>query len=199
MHLNSLSVGSVVYDILQSCDLSRYVNDTIRTKLAEIKIFDEKIGIQTLWQAKPHSPVFEDWEDVFTRHSWSKKGPVYLDRWLKNNLPVSRERLDVSQPIKEENSQMIRDLCTSFKLNDIVIGSEWTAVALRGHLHSLQKLLHQERLLVSELSTIELGFKSGVDVNGRLYLNCEDTLQQWVQVSTKCSQRQTDSVHFCLG
>jgi len=51
---------------------------------------------------------------------------------------------------------------------------------------SLQKLLEQERTVVDELGpelTFVFDYGSGIDLNGYIHLNCEETVQQWAKVS----------------
>lgn len=185
IRLSALSTGSVVHDILESCDLSKHVSASIRAKLEEIRVSDEQGRLGVDLGGEPRLSDIPDWEDAFMRSSARKKGPVFLDKWLKENLPLAKECLESSWPIREQNAALIRELCDDFNIQGIRIDTEWTAVTVRGHLLSLQKLLQQESLLVGNLGTavsIVLGCGSGVDIHGQLHLNCEQTIQQWMQV-----------------
>ena len=191
--LDACSVGSLVYDLLKSCDLSTQVSGTTKTKLAEIKASDEEIRLQKRWAPQPPTVAdpFKDWddyEDYFTRCSGKKSKPVYLDTWLLENLPKAKQYLEASRQTREENVALIRSLCSRFTLGGIIIDSGWTSTTLRGHLQSLQKLLEQERAVIEELGqelTFVLGYSdsSRVELNGHTYLNCEETVHQWAKVN----------------
>lgn len=191
VRLNAYSVGSAIYDLLQSCDLFAHISVSMKARLAEIKTTDEQVR---LWARHiPQSPVvvnsFKDWDnldDLFTRNSKKKVTPVHLDTWLQENLPMAKECLDRSQQTREGNVALVQDLCSRFTLQGIIDSYEWTAATLRGHLQSLQKLLEQERTVVDELGpelTFVFDYGSGIDLNGYIHLNCEETVQQWAKVS----------------
>lgn len=191
--VNACSVGSLVHDLLKSCDLSAQVSVSTKTKLAEIKASDEQIRLRKLWTLQPPrvADPFQDWddyEDYFTRRSENKSKPVYLDSWLLENLPKAKECLEASRQTREDNVALIRNLCSQFALGGIIIDSDWTSATLRGHLQSLQKLLEQEKAGIEELGpelTLVLGYSNGsrVELNGHTYLNCEETVHQWAKVS----------------
>ena len=191
VRLNVCSVGSAIYDLLRSCDLFAHLSVSMRAKLAEIKTSDEQVRH---WARHiPQSPAVVDpfkdldnLEDLFTRYSKKKATPVHLDTWLQENLPIAQEGLDRSQSTREGNVALVQDLCSRFTLQGIVDGYDWTAATLRGHLHSLQKLLEQERAVVEEMGPelmIVFDYCSGVELNGSIHLNCEETIQQWAMVS----------------
>ena len=191
--LNACSVGSLVHDLLKSCDLSAQVSGSTKKKLAEIKASDEQIRLRKLWTPQPPKVAdpFQDWddyEDYLTRRSENKSKPVYLDSWLLENLPKAKEYLEASRQTRDDNVALIRNLCSRFTLGGILIDSDWTSATLRGHLQSLQKLLEQEKAGIEELGpelTLVLGYSNGsrVELNGYTYLNCEDTVHQWAKVS----------------
>ena len=172
-----------MYDILHACDLSEHVGKHVRHKLIDIKVSEEQNRQPATRERLQYSQVYPDWENLFTH--CSKTHPTHLDTWLQESLPRAREHVEASDPIKRGNSTLLQNLCTGFSLRGITCVSDWTAVTLRQHLRSLQTLLRQERLLVRNLGedvTFVLGYRSEVDVQGHVNLNCEDTLQQWIQV-----------------
>ena len=193
--LDSLSVGSAVYDILGSCDFSGYLTEDVRARLVQIKEHDElgrtrtEADIRAATQSAFEERDWEkEWDVVFNSRlrDGGRGAPTYLDKWLAESLSHARECLEASLPIRRENDSTIRGLCSEFNLRSITTETDWMAATLRGHLHNLRKSLQCQRApLMSSLDSavaLVLGYAHGVDVNGRILLNCEETVQQWVQV-----------------
>lgn len=192
--LDSLSVGSAVHDLLGSCDLSGYLTEDVRTKLVEIKERDELERTDSDTRRSSAQSNFEkrdwerEWENVFSRKTREsvRAVPTYLDKWLSESLSRARESLRASLPIRMENHSTIQELCGEFNLRGIATEVDWMAATLRGHLLNLKKSLQCQRSRTSSLDgsavALVLGYAHGVDVNGRILLNCEETVQQWVQV-----------------
>ena len=191
--LDSLSVGSAVSDILGSCDLSSYLTEDVRMKLVEIKEHDKLQRTNSSDQTPTQSTLErrdweKEWDSVFRSKSRDRRGsaPTYLDKWLAENLSHARECLDASRPIRKENESTVQGLCSEFNLRSIAANPDWMAATLRGHLHNLKKSLEcQRKSLTFDLDpgvALVLGYTHGVDASGRIFLNCEETVQQWLQV-----------------
>ncbi len=194
VQLQSLSVGSVVHDLLRSCDLSHQINDSVRAKLTKIKTSDQTNtwgNRDAYWRVS-----YPDWEFAFSKSTTRTRcGPVSLDYWLQQSLSVARKQLSASQPVREENLRSLQAQCARFGLHRIDFDPEWTAETLRGHLNSLWRLLQWEesamvgqsgRGSVLDGAEVVLGGRSEVDVCGRVHLDCEHTVQQWSQVQVLC-------------
>ena len=194
-NLSSRSIGSAIHDLLVSCNLSGHLSDTIKAKLTHIKTLEQLGKSQETRVAgrTGHSSwsQYPDWEFAFARSSSKKQtGCIFLYPWLHKTLPLARKYLNASRSLRDENNGLLQELCGKFGLREIKIDPEWTAVTLKGHLHSLQRLLQQEKALANELAcdggsggvTLVLGYRSCVDLHGHVYLSCEETVQQWSQV-----------------
>ena len=125
------------------------------------------------------------------------KHPECLRNWLKHNLSIARSRLDSSCHLREENESLKERICSRHGLQFIKVNPDWTAATVKGHLLSLEKTLG---VIANGYNTVDAlaegdngddgGLKvvlghsgSFVSIRGEVHLSCEDTVQQWLQVS----------------
>lgn len=195
IHLQSLSIGSVVHDVLRSCDLSDRVSDTVRAKLTQIKTMElSGLSVDVEGEGDDQTSSYPDWEFAFSQSSSEcDHRPVFLDQWLQQNLPLARKRFIASQQLREENDKALSCLCAKFDLQGVEFESEWTAVTVRSYLQAISRLLEREESVMAGQNdgcgsvglsgaTLVLGNRSEVDNCGCVHLGCEDTLQQWSEV-----------------
>ena len=187
-----------MHDILQSCDLFGDVHNPTISKLIRTK-HQESQKHRVLSAYRRHGSQqeqvydFPDFDYAFSERKMSyehnqPKQPENLRSWLRQNLHISKSRLDSSKALREENRSLRESMCSRYGLQDIGVDPDWTAATVKGHLLCLQKAL--ECVDVAGLSKVSgagglrfvLGHRSRVSVEGKVHLSCEDTLQQWVQV-----------------
>ena len=195
--LSAQSVGSAVHDILQSCDLFADISNMTVSKLIRTKHQEsQKLRVLSTYEHhKSHQEPLQDYPDFDYSFSERKTGssemkqeqPQYLDIWLKQKLSLAKSRLNSSRHLREENTSLQKTLCSRYRLQSVRVNPDWTAVTVKGHLLSLEKLLE----LVDTAALMErshdglrfaLGHSSFVSADGEIHLSCEDTLQQWLQV-----------------
>ena len=201
MLLSAQSVGSAVHDILQSCDLFADISNMTVSKLIRTKHQEsQKLRVLSTYEHhKSHQEPLQDYPDFDYSFSERKTGssemkqeqPQYLDIWLKQKLSLAKSRFNSSRHLREENTSLQKNLCSRYNLQDVRVHPDWTATTVKGHLLSLEKLLElvamaalteRSRAAADGLKFV-LGHSSFVSADGEVHLSCEDTLQQWLQVT----------------
>lgn len=140
----TLSLGHAVHTILRSCGLLDRISDETRARLLLAEQPESPVSIS--WGS---GHVFKDlnlekWEDMFEGDSRDKRRPLLLDEWLKEYAPVARVANEQSQPIREENVELLRELCACFGVGGVHCSTGWTATTLRGYLCGLRSVLERE-------------------------------------------------------
>ena len=199
--LSAQSVGSAVHDILESCDLSIHINSTTRAKLAKIKTTDQLRDHILSMYSHYHNPCvnvmtnedlnYPDFETLFQENGPKRKSvheeSTNFEQWLVTNIKVAEANTTSSCHVRSGNQMLIKDMCQCYRVKDVRTDVEWTASTLRGHLQAVKELLGHTQVesVLEDYGrdvTVYLGYRNFVDVNACVHLDCEQTLQQWIQV-----------------
>ena len=211
--LDAYSIGSAVHDILQSCDLFANISNPTISKLIRTKHQEsEKHRVLSTYKHyksrhQHHQEPLQDYPDfdyIFSERNRTssehvqQKQPECFKNWLKLNLSLARSRLDSSRCLREQNESLKERVCSRHGLQRIEVNPDWTAATVKGHLLSLDKALGVAKNNADTLVKwspaaaadsgsglkVVLGHSgSFVNIHGEVHLSCEDTVQQWLQVS----------------
>lgn len=171
LRLDSHSIVHTVRYILRQCYLDNTSSPVYKEKQEDCFSHQEII--------------VHDWEQLLTKPASSHTEEVDIREWLKSVVPIAQERLAASWQLKRQNASLTSTMCSKNHLKSLGLFSEWTAATKHGYLRMLERLMEIDSEVVTALagSSLSVGFMRGLSPGKSVYLHCEDTLQQWSQVS----------------
>ncbi|XP_077532178.1 LOW QUALITY PROTEIN: T-cell activation inhibitor, mitochondrial-like [Haemaphysalis longicornis] len=182
INLSSQNVHATVHRILTSCSLPTNNLDSLNSSPQYAASRDERPT-----QSSPryeYEPPVED--DLFARHEWTVDGrPSWqLERFLRDNADLARERLAQSGPARVEAARLSKQTIADLGLEDLRWECDWGTGHHRGSLESFRRLCQQHPGRGGPLRgrTLVLGRTTGVSLDGHVVLSTEDVRHSWLSL-----------------
>lgn len=195
------NINKIVHKILSECKLSTDYLEKIGKQPKEEEREDRKAsGIAFGFNSTSNSGFTakkpnEFWVNrnaenetefhEFVEYVEKKKIEKNLMEWLRENTDLASNRLEKSEPIRQELNRLTEQLKQELSLTDVLWKDcGWGASHIRGAVKSLNTLKQQHNKDFDVLSgrTLIFGRQSGVTFDGHVILNIEDVRHNWLEM-----------------
>lgn len=183
--LASKNVQTTVREVLSSCSLStahlnRFTPTEVERPAPVLDDFDDYV--YDLRRSRPGHSV----KEPGCRKDWTVEGRdgFDLERFLKENTPLARERSALSLPVREETVRLSREIVDALQLTAVRWDCGWGSGHFRGCLESFKMLSAQHPDVAANLRgrTVVLGRTTGVSLDGHVVLNIEEVRHNWLSL-----------------